>query len=197
MTIDTEGNLYLCQPGVNQILVRSPAGVTLGNITFPEAPANCTFGGRDMKTLFVAARTSIYVCQMAATGHRFAWNPASFADFQRKFFGATNAPSSARADDPDGDGASNELEYLTRTNPLDVNDVWRIGFNGGGGVAAISFTQIMARGFEIERHLMIGQSNGWQVMTNLPVSTNNRFVVVNDTISSNTNHFYRVRVFEP
>jgi gluconolactonase len=197
MTIDTQGNLYLCQPNVNQVLVRSPSGVTLGNISFPQAPANCTFGGTDMKTLFVTARTSLYVCRMEATGHRFAWNPATYFDFQRKFFGATNAPSSARGDDPDVDGANNELEYLTRTHPVDVGDAWRIGVNNVGGSANISFAQAAGRGFEAQQSSLLGLGAMWQVITNLPVYATNRLAVVNDPIDTRTNRFYRVRVFEP
>ena len=53
------------------IQVVSPEGKTLGVIKFPEGPANCTFGGKDMKTLFVTARTSLYTVKMEATGHRF------------------------------------------------------------------------------------------------------------------------------
>jgi sugar lactone lactonase YvrE len=29
-------------------------------IEFPETPANCAFGDRDLRTLYVTARTSIY-----------------------------------------------------------------------------------------------------------------------------------------
>ncbi|HWN95916.1 MAG TPA: SMP-30/gluconolactonase/LRE family protein [Methylomirabilota bacterium] len=197
LTIDTQGNLYLCQPNVNQILVRSPAGVSLGRITFPEAPANCTFGGKDMKTLFVTARTSLYVCRMEATGHRFAWNPATYLDFQRKFFGTTNAPSSTRADDPDGDGSSNELEYLTRTHPLSAGEAWRIGVSNAGSTASISFAQAAGRGFEVQHSPLLAVGAIWHPLTNLPASTTNRAAVVGDPIDTGTNRFYRVRVFEP
>jgi gluconolactonase len=40
-------------------------------IGFLEVPANVTFGGKDRTVLFVTARTSVYVCPMAITGHRF------------------------------------------------------------------------------------------------------------------------------
>jgi gluconolactonase len=71
LTVDTKGNLYLTAPGISAIQIVSPEGRTLGSITFPEAPANCAFGGRDMKTLHVTARTSLYTVRMEATGHRF------------------------------------------------------------------------------------------------------------------------------
>ncbi len=198
MAVDTQGNLYICQFGsVNQILVRSPSGQTLGSITFPEQPSNCTFGGKDMKTLFVTAGTSLYTCCMEATGHHFAWNPANYSDFQRKFFDATNAPSSSPADDPDGDGASNGLEYLTRTHPLSWGDAWKIGISNVAGVARVHFAQTATRGFEVQHTSRHGLGAAWQALTNLPVSPTNRAALVSDSIDTTTNRFYRVRVFEP
>jgi len=71
LTVDTAGNLYLTQPSLKAIQVVNPDGKTLGLITFPEGPANCAFGGPDMKTLFVTARTSLYTVRMQVAGHRF------------------------------------------------------------------------------------------------------------------------------
>jgi hypothetical protein len=197
LTIDVQGNLYLCQPNANQILVRSPSGATLGHITFPQAPANCTFGGPDMKTLFVTARTSVYVCRMEIAGHRFAWNPANYFEFQRKFFGSTNIASSEASDDPDGDGANNELEYLTRTHPLQASDAWRIGISNTGQVAKIVFAQAAGRGFEVEQSGSLGLAANWQTLTNLPPAPTNRMAAADAPIAEGTNAFYRVRVFEP
>jgi gluconolactonase len=69
LTIDTNGNLYITTGLGLQIF--SPEGKQLGIIEFPEHPANVTFGGKDMKTLFVTARTSLYSVNTAATGHVF------------------------------------------------------------------------------------------------------------------------------
>lgn len=69
-TIDTKGNLYVTS--TLGIQVFDPEGKYLGHITFPEQPANVTFGGPDMKTLYVTARTSLYSVRMEATGHVFA-----------------------------------------------------------------------------------------------------------------------------
>lgn len=71
LTLDTKGNLYCTQPALKAIQVISPEGKTLGLISFPESPANCTFGGADFKTLYVTARTTLYSVKMLATGHRF------------------------------------------------------------------------------------------------------------------------------
>jgi gluconolactonase len=69
LTVDTNGNLYITS-GLG-IQVFTPAGKKLGVIAFPEVLANVTFGGKDLKTLYVTARTSVYTCPMEATGHRF------------------------------------------------------------------------------------------------------------------------------
>jgi gluconolactonase len=70
VAVDTKGDLYIAT-GLG-IQVFDPAGKHLGTIEFPEQPSNCDFGGPDMKTLYVTARTSLYAAKMEATGHRFA-----------------------------------------------------------------------------------------------------------------------------
>ncbi len=69
LTIDTRGNLYITS-GLG-IQVYDPSGKLLGILSFPEQPANCTFGGPDNHTLFVTARTSLYAVEMEAEGHVF------------------------------------------------------------------------------------------------------------------------------
>jgi hippurate hydrolase len=69
--VDTQGNLYLTRPSLKLIQVVSPKGATLGTIRLPEEPANCAFGGKDLKTLYVTAQTSLYAVPLEATGHRF------------------------------------------------------------------------------------------------------------------------------
>jgi len=67
VTIDTKGNLYIAS--ALGIQVFNPEGKLLGIIKFPEQPANVTFGGPEMKTLYVTARTSLYSVKMEITGH--------------------------------------------------------------------------------------------------------------------------------
>ncbi len=69
LTIDSRGNLYITS-GLG-LQVYSPAGELLGILSFPEQPANCTFGGTGNKTLFVTARTSLYSVEMEVAGHVF------------------------------------------------------------------------------------------------------------------------------
>ena len=53
------------------IQVWDSAGEFLGVIPVPEQPENVAFGGKDMKTLYVTAMSSIYSCEMDVAGHRF------------------------------------------------------------------------------------------------------------------------------
>jgi gluconolactonase len=65
MTMDSLGNVYLTSGAVH---VYSPDGTYIGAITSEEPPANVTFGGRDGKTLFLTARTSVYAIRMKVSG---------------------------------------------------------------------------------------------------------------------------------
>lgn len=57
MTIDNEGNIYLT---TTLVAVYSKDGKKIEEIKVPEQPANVSFGGKDRKTLFITARTSLY-----------------------------------------------------------------------------------------------------------------------------------------
>ena len=68
-TVDSKGNVYITSATGLQVF--DPSGKKLGTIKFPEQPANATFGGKDLKTLYVTARTSVYTVPMAVAGHRY------------------------------------------------------------------------------------------------------------------------------
>ena len=65
MTIDNEGNIYLT---TNAVVVYNKKGEKSETIKVPEGPANVTFGGKDKKTLFITARTSLYSVRMRVKG---------------------------------------------------------------------------------------------------------------------------------
>lgn len=68
MTLDTAGNLYLTGKGVT---VFDRDGTKLGEIPVPQSwTANVTFGGPEMKTLFITAMNSVYTLEMTTTGVR-------------------------------------------------------------------------------------------------------------------------------
>ena len=66
MKVDTYGNIYATGPG--GIWVISPEGKHLGTILTPELAANVEFGDADRKTLYIAARTSIYKIRVNTPG---------------------------------------------------------------------------------------------------------------------------------
>ncbi len=57
LRVAANGNLYIACKGVG---IYTQAGKLLQMIDFPETPTNVTFGGPDLRTLYVTASTSIY-----------------------------------------------------------------------------------------------------------------------------------------
>lgn len=64
--VDLHGNLFVTGP--KGIWVWSPEGVHLGTIALPEQPANLTWGGKDLRTLYITATTSVYRLETRTTG---------------------------------------------------------------------------------------------------------------------------------
>ncbi|MHC4216212.1 MAG: SMP-30/gluconolactonase/LRE family protein [Planctomycetota bacterium] len=65
MTLDRRGNVYLTG---KDVAVYSAGGEKIASIEVPESPSNVCFGGKDKKTLFITARTSVYSVRMAVKG---------------------------------------------------------------------------------------------------------------------------------
>lgn len=66
MAVDVKGNLYTTHGG--KVHVFNADGEKLEVIDVPEGPANVCFGGDDLKTLFITARTSLYSVRMKNAG---------------------------------------------------------------------------------------------------------------------------------
>lgn len=66
MKMDSAGTLFSTGPG--GIHAFAPDAVCLGVILVPEPPANFTWGGEDMRSLFITARTSLYHVRIDAPG---------------------------------------------------------------------------------------------------------------------------------
>jgi gluconolactonase len=65
VALDERGNVYLTDDAV---YVYDPQGAEIERIEIPERPANLTFAGKERKTLFITARTSVYTLEMAVQG---------------------------------------------------------------------------------------------------------------------------------
>ena len=66
MKVDVQGRVFCTGNGGTCIF--DDAGRHLGTIRTPEVPANCAFGGPDQRTLFLTARTSLYIVQVKEPG---------------------------------------------------------------------------------------------------------------------------------
>ncbi|MBZ5607855.1 MAG: SMP-30/gluconolactonase/LRE family protein [Acidobacteriia bacterium] len=62
---DEKGNLYVA---AGKLEVYTPEGKSLASITFAETPSNCEFGGEDLQSLYVTARTSVYRVHLNVKG---------------------------------------------------------------------------------------------------------------------------------
>ena len=78
MTIDNEGNIYLTSmpkrtltdydTTKNPVTVYDSTGKLIEKIMIPERPANVCFGGKDKRTLFITAQTSLYAVKTRVNG---------------------------------------------------------------------------------------------------------------------------------
>lgn len=70
MVLDVHGNIYLTAGAGTTagVHVFTPQGRRLGLIPTPEIAGNCTFGGPDLCTLYIAASTSLYRIRLAVPG---------------------------------------------------------------------------------------------------------------------------------
>ncbi len=64
--VDKSGNLYVTGP--KGIWVWDASGNHLGTIVTPEQPVNLTWGGKDYRTLYITATTSVYRLEMKTQG---------------------------------------------------------------------------------------------------------------------------------
>ena len=71
MKVDTQGRVFCTGPGGTWVF--APDGARLGIIRTPEVPANVAFGGPDLRTLFLTARTSVYALRARTPGQPHPW----------------------------------------------------------------------------------------------------------------------------
>jgi hypothetical protein len=128
-------------------------------------------------------------------------NSPTYGEWQQSFFGSTNAPAALPEADPDLDGASNHLEFLTGCDPLDGVDVWKIGIQRTGGQIQIVFPQEANRLLEVQFTTDFWPTLVWRpldVWDNRPyVAASNRVAIIRDSTATNGAKMYRVRVSEP
>ena len=128
-------------------------------------------------------------------------NSPTFAAWQMTHFGATNAPNAEANADPDGDGARNQLEYFTGTDPNNAADSWSIGIQRAGANVSITYTQAPNYGFEVHWTTNLTSPSAWRALNtpeNRPsFSGQEQLREVLDAVEGVPQKSYRVRVFEP
>jgi sugar lactone lactonase YvrE len=65
VTVDSRSNVFIA---AGQIQVYAPDGKLIDTIEVPERPVQVVFGGADQRTLFIAARASLYSARMKYSG---------------------------------------------------------------------------------------------------------------------------------
>ena len=71
MKVDSQGNVWCTGPG--GVWVFDANGQKLGVLRLPEPPANLAFGGPDLRTLLLTARTSVYSLRTKVAGLPHPW----------------------------------------------------------------------------------------------------------------------------
>ncbi len=71
MVLDIEGNIYLTAGAGEKagIYIIAPTGEQIGFIPTGEIPGNCTFGGPDLRDLYIAASSSLYRIRLTIPGY--------------------------------------------------------------------------------------------------------------------------------
>jgi uncharacterized repeat protein (TIGR03806 family) len=125
----------------------------------------------------------------------------TFTEWQSRCFPEADSPLASAAADPDNDGANNYLEYLTGTDPLLDQEVWKIGIEKIENRPFITFPRPANLSFEVQWTTNLLDANSWQ-----PLRTpNNRpfFSAVDGTsligipAPASPSSFYRVVIREP
>jgi len=125
----------------------------------------------------------------------------TFSEWQLAHFGSTAAPEAQALVDPDGDGANNFTEYLTRTSPTNAAEAWGLTLSRSENGVDVSYLRLPNRRVEIQWATSPADQTSWQflyVRENRPfIPATGDVLHLRDELSDGPGRFYRARVTEP
>jgi glucose/arabinose dehydrogenase/mono/diheme cytochrome c family protein len=122
----------------------------------------------------------------------------TFAEWIAQFPSLTGPDAQAGAD-PDGDGANNQVEYLTGTAPDNALEVWKISITVNGGLANVTYPRVPNLGVIIEISDDLSNWETWDVAGNQPFfpATPGTATLSGPFQPEITHHYFRARLIEP
>lgn len=119
----------------------------------------------------------------------------TYDDWRATNFEPDNDPSGAPGMDPDGDGVTNQDEYLGGTNPLSGASALRPTVTRSGGNVTLAFSLPANRSFRIDTSTNLAQWTPWDIPGNqgLPVGT---LPIELTAPEAGPAKFYRLQVIE-
>jgi len=109
--------------------------------------------------------------------------------------GLTTTSASALNADPDGDGTTNQQEYLAGTNPLDPFSVFRInGAAISGNNMVVTFNSVIGITYIVEKTTNLGSGASWSTVMDNITGTGSGISVTDAGAAALSRCFYRVRI---
>ncbi|AKC81623.1 hypothetical protein IMCC26134_00455 [Verrucomicrobia bacterium IMCC26134] len=116
----------------------------------------------------------------------------TYETWAQGLFGADYAAQGGRTQDADGDGQSNEAEWVARTNPASATDVLKVDF---AAITPSGFTlRWLARQGVTYRMMTSADLQTWTELPNTRIVGTDAQVQVVDPLSARSKVFYRVEV---
>ncbi|MBI3415310.1 MAG: PQQ-dependent sugar dehydrogenase [Verrucomicrobia bacterium] len=125
-------------------------------------------------------------------------DPQSFYNWQIDNFGDPALPKAAADADPDGDGASNYLEYLAFSDPNSSTNGWSVGFQKVNSLTRITLPPIPARNLVVEWTTNLFAPASWQPLASQSERTfcpdGDPGVSIEDPNADGHQKYYRLRI---
>ena len=123
----------------------------------------------------------------------------TYDQWRAQNFAAGTGPETEPGADPDGDGARNYVEFLTRTDPQDVQDAWKLDISASSDVVNLTYQRVPNLGVVIETGTNLFNWTPWDFPGNEPffgssASAARLQAPLNAVPSS---QYFRARVLEP